>query len=947
MAQNAKNTNTGASQGTAAAKRKPVPAALLVLLAVLAVGAFYLGAQYYTAKRSITFTAVATAVDEEDITFYKPASDSLDKFIEDDQKGSLFVKLPLAPRYSVRDSAGKGIKLADFRVEEGAEKVLQVTVNPQGKVCRIREMGPFFSIEGTATLKKPGEMDVGGKAVFARSDTLFMHLGTPAGTSGEELESFLETGDTVKVLGFGDEALVVDRVAKAGRLSVTSNVSGARVYVDGVLRGKAPIEVSCAPGEREVLVRADGYKDHRGTVQVGPVQAAQYHAALDEITGTLAATSTPQGALVYVDGEMKGKTPVKIPVRPGRHDVTFEMEGYYPKSTEVVVAAEYEQPVSAVLVRMAGSTQGGGGTATSPDARSVTVVSSNPEAMTFRGMYPAGYEDTFRVTSATTMNGWPVTRSTLERLLPGEEVQVVLASDGSVASMSKTATLGFSQKGQVQARSGPALFIGDRWVECSMAWNTIVQDAHGNRWPRDISPGDTVTVYGTSANDIRFVRVENTLGETVSVEGHLVNTPQGFRLFGDSYIIAMHIPNGLKVADIQAKATVPVSSVPSGSRVRFMMSPAQETLWAEIVWKADVSVEGPISVLGGNLLKIGASWDDLLMSMETVIYHGSSRTTYHNLSIGDLVLAAGPSAGDIRFIWVQNDALNVRVVDTVVQTVPGRQEKALFEVTAAGMGSHPYYLNPQATIGHPAAEKTIRASALEPGDRVRLWVDALREVVWAEVTDKVDFSATGVYLGVHHSYTYLSGLRRYSVRSDLIVTGLAEGEYPEPGSTVRVAGTGGVITYMEVLSDRRPNREHKGTLLSTKGFLAVKGNWLYEEIPYDKNTWFVDWELMVDGPVSSLFPGDTVTVHVDIARQAVLVERTYSAPFKLEGTIEARQGRTLIVSDKSGKKTVELTTSARIYKNSVQVSLQDLRVGDKVYLSGTDKNAIDMVIGSW
>ena len=945
MAQSMTGTNTGASPGRAAARRKSMPLALLVLLPVLAVGAFYLGAQYYTAKRSTTFTAIAVAMDEEGLTFYKPASGLTDRFCPDGTESPL-VKVPLAPRYSVKDSAGKGVKQGAFSVGEGAEKAVEVTVNPQGKVCRIRELAQFFSVEGTLTLKKPGEMDVGGKAVFSRADTLLLDSGALTARSGEELESFLETGDTVKVLGFENEALLVDRVARAGRLSVTASVAGSRVYIDGTLRGRTPLEVSCAPGEREVLVRADGYRDHRGIVRVDSMETATYHASLDEITGTLVVTSTPQGALVYVDNEMRGTTPLKIPVRPGMHEVTLEMEGYHPKSTEVLVPAEYEQAVSAVLTRMAGSAPGG---VTAPDigARDVTVVSTSPEAMTFRGMYPAGYEDTFKVTSATTMDGWPVNRSTLERLLPGEQVRVVLSPEGFVASMSKTSAHNFTQKGQVMAKSGPSLFIGERWIECSMAWNAIIQDAHGNRWPREISSGDTVTVYGASANDIRLVRVDDTLGDTTVVEGHLVATAQGFRLFGDSHIVGIHIPDGLRVADIEERATVPVSGVPSGSRVRFMLSPKQETVWAEIVWKANVSVEGPISVFGGNLLRIGASWEDLVMNMWAVVYHGSSRTSHHNLAIGDFVLAAGPSTGDIRFVWVQNDALNVRVIDTVVRTVPGRQEKALFEITPSGLGSHPFYLNAQATIGHPAAQKTLRASALEPGDRVRLWVDALREIVWAEVTAKVDFSATGVYLGVNRSYTYLSDMRRYSIRSDLIVTGLAEGEYPEPGSTVRVAGTGGVITYLEVLSDRRPDRTFKGTVLSTKGVLSVRGNWLYEEVSYDKNTWFVDWELMVDGPVSSLFPGDVVTIHVDIADEAVLVERTYSPPFKLEGTIEARQGRTLIVSDKSGKKTVELLRSARIFKDGVQGTLYDLRVGDKVYLSGTDKNSIDVVVGDW
>jgi hypothetical protein len=941
------STAIGASLETPKAKPRTWPVAGLLLVAVLGVVTFYLGAQYYTAKRSVTFVALATAMDEEGVTFYRLPSGEIDGYLPDDVDSHL-VKFPLASRVSIKDPSGKGVKETAFYVAEGSERAVEVTLNPQGKVCRIRELGGFFSTQGTATMKQGGEMEVSEKTVFTREDTVFMESGVLPETSDEGPKISIETGDTVKVLGFGDQALVVDRVEKAGRVTVTSNVQGSRVYVDGLLRGKTPLEVPCAPGNREILVKADGYRDHMGSVRVASMESATYQAVLEEITGTLALTSTPSGATVSVDGEIRGETPIKVPVKPGRHQVTFEIEGYYPKSQEVVVPAEHEQALSAVLARTAGSSPHTGGAASGPEARDVTVVSASPEQMAFVGMYPAGYTDTFRVTPATTIDGWSVTKSTLERLLPGEEVRVTLSPDGSVASMTKTYAHGFSLGGQVQARNGPAVYVGEGWVPCSLAWNAVIQDAHGARWLQEISPGDTVTLYGASADDIRFVRVEDTLGEMTQIEGHLVPTPQGFRVFGDSYIAGVHVPAGLRVRDVQNRWTVPVSNVPAGSRVRFMLSATQETVWAEIVWRANVSAEGPLSVLSGSLLRVAPLTDDLFMDMGTVIYHGSSRTTYHNLSIGDTVLAAGPSAGDIRFIWVRSDARDTRVVETVVATVPGRQDKALFEVSPSGLGAHPFYVSPQSTLGYPAAQKTIRASELQPGDRVRLWVDAQRQVIWGEVSDKTDFSATGIYLGVNGGFTYLSGLRRYSVRSDLMVTGLARGEYPEPGSTVRVTGTGGVLSYMEVLSDRRPDRQFKGTVLSTEGgILCVRGNWLYEEVAYDKNTWFVDWELMADGAVNTLFPGDVVTVRVDIAGEAIFVERTYSPPFKFAGTIEARQGRTLIVSDKSGKKTVELELSVSIFRAGVKGTLYDLKVGEKVSVSGTDKNSIDVVVCDW
>ena len=75
-----------------------------------------------------------------------------------------------------------------------ARKAVEVTVNPQGKVCRIRELAQFFSVEGTLTLKEPGEMDVGGKAVFSRADTLLLDSGALTARRGGRARKFSRDG---------------------------------------------------------------------------------------------------------------------------------------------------------------------------------------------------------------------------------------------------------------------------------------------------------------------------------------------------------------------------------------------------------------------------------------------------------------------------------------------------------------------------------------------------------------------------------------------------------------------------------------------------------------------------------------------------------------------------------------------------------------------------------
>ena len=151
--------------------------------------------------------------------------------------------------------------------------------------------------------------------------------------------------------------------------------------------------------------------------------------------------------------------------------------------------------------------------------------------------------------------------------------------------------------------------------------------------------------------------------------------------------------------------------------------------------------------MAGSLIKVAPLWNELQVADWPVVYQGSSKSHLTNLTVGDTVLAAGPSEMDIRFIWVQDKVQSSNVIEAVVANISGRQEKAFFEITPSGLGTYPYYAASHTTFGYPAGKRTLRASELQPGDRVKLWVDGQRTVIWGEVTEKTDTRATGIYLG--------------------------------------------------------------------------------------------------------------------------------------------------------------------------------------------------------
>lgn len=165
-----------------------------------------------------------------------------------------------------------------------------------------------------------------------------------------------------------------------GSIIITSEPSGAAVYLDNAIKGITPVTLEGVPnGAHHILLRLEGYTDYTSDVSVmaGPknisailplksatptptqspasgtpagtgtpgsgstvtgTQAVTVPTAA-ATTGTLSVTTDPPGALVYIDNEMKGISPATIPgLSGGKHSITLIMDGYqdFKTTTEIV-----------------------------------------------------------------------------------------------------------------------------------------------------------------------------------------------------------------------------------------------------------------------------------------------------------------------------------------------------------------------------------------------------------------------------------------------------------------------------------------------------------------------------------------------------------------------------------------------------------------------------------
>ena len=137
--------------------------------------------------------------------------------------------------------------------------------------------------------------------------------------------------------------LRLDLARALGSIVVTSAPEGAAIFLDGADTGDVTnATLAGVPaGEHTVTVTKPGYADATATVTVEHGKTVPVHFALTVPTGSIAVTSTPDGARIFLDdletGEVTNATLTGIPA--GAHTVRVELDSYRTAETAVTVAA--------------------------------------------------------------------------------------------------------------------------------------------------------------------------------------------------------------------------------------------------------------------------------------------------------------------------------------------------------------------------------------------------------------------------------------------------------------------------------------------------------------------------------------------------------------------------------------------------------------------------------
>lgn len=171
----------------------------------------------------------------------------------------------------------------------------------------------------------------------------------------------------VNSVAFIDANLEVATKDPTGNIVVTSDPSGASVYLDSNYMGRTqtgnPLDLTnIPPGTYPLELTLENYRDYGTIVEVVEGKTVEVHADLIPATnpsgvGTLQVTSDPQGANIFLDNVCRGVTPLTIPsVEAGTHTLLLRLQGYNDYSSSISIAPAQSLQVQAALSPLATQT---------------------------------------------------------------------------------------------------------------------------------------------------------------------------------------------------------------------------------------------------------------------------------------------------------------------------------------------------------------------------------------------------------------------------------------------------------------------------------------------------------------------------------------------------------------------------------------------------------------
>ena len=144
-----------------------------------------------------------------------------------------------------------------------------------------------------------------------------------------------------------------------GRVEVASNPGEASVSVDGEFRGRTPLTIRLSPGRtHRMALSKPGYESATREVSVAADSGRRLTIDLAPQYGEIEVTSTPS-AEVFVDGERRGSTPVKLALTSIGHAIEVRASGFAVERADLTPRPGFPQKLEVTLTKLDEASGGG------------------------------------------------------------------------------------------------------------------------------------------------------------------------------------------------------------------------------------------------------------------------------------------------------------------------------------------------------------------------------------------------------------------------------------------------------------------------------------------------------------------------------------------------------------------------------------------------------------
>lgn len=264
-----------------------------------------------------------------------------------------------------------------------------------------------------------------------------------------EKVGFLQLEKEIKITG-ADSNYSFTLEKLPGLVDLISTPAGATVLVDGEPVGKTPLrEVKIAAGNRTVRFEHERYLPSERTLEIEGFGARQsLQVELDPAWAIVTVRTEPEGTILMVDGEERGRTPLDLELVAGKRHLVFTKESFAPLDIELVVEAGQNMSPAVYQLTPAPSTAS---ISSIPAGATVTLDGAYKGLTPLEITLPSGEEKSLRLTLA----GYLPANHKL-KLSPEEERELTLKLEPQygtvfIAGTPAEATLYIDGKKQDQA----------------------------------------------------------------------------------------------------------------------------------------------------------------------------------------------------------------------------------------------------------------------------------------------------------------------------------------------------------------------------------------------------------------------------------------------------------------------------------------------------------------